>query len=65
MSDLLPKLVQCYGQDRVVDVFKGTGLEGPAKQFGFAGHLVRAVLPQAQVTRWHNDMHKLLQDLAF
>ena len=44
MPSLLPKLVEVYGQARVVDVFEGTGLAGPANTHGFGAYVVRGVL---------------------
>ena len=56
MSSLLPRLVDRYGQDRVVDVFEGTRLAEPAKHYGFGGYVVRAVLPTQQVSQWHDPI---------
>ena len=60
MSSLLPRLVDRYGQDRVVDVFEGTRLAEPAKHYGFGGYVVRAVLPTQQVSQWHDEIDRFM-----
>ena len=65
MPGLLPKLVDMYGQSRVVDVFEGTGLAGLAQQHGFGGYVVRSVLPQEQVARWHDELDRFMVRYAF
>ena len=64
MPSLLPKLVDMYGQARVVDVFEGTGLAGPAQHYGFGGCVVRTVLTTEQVSQWHDEMERFMVHYA-
>ena len=48
MSGLLPLLVQTYGGQRVVDVFKGTGMEQHKERLGIGAYVVRGALEDEQ-----------------
>ena len=64
MPGLLPKLVDVYGQARVVDVFEGTGLAEQAQHYGFGGYVVRGALSLEQVSQWHDEMNRFMERYA-
>ena len=60
MSGLLPKLVAHYGEDRVVDVFEGTGIKGHAQTLRFGLYVVRNAFSQETSNRWKIKMEQQL-----
>ena len=64
MSGLLPTLVQIYGELRVVDVFKGTGMEDHTERLGLGGFVVRGAVPHEQCAPWHKQLEDTLADIA-
>ena len=65
MSGLLPKLLGIYGPHRVVDVFRGTGMEQHAQELGLGAYVVRGVLPPEQCDQWHTTLEDSLARIAF
>ena len=64
MAGLLAKLQACYGSDRVVDVFQGTGMEPIARELNIGGYVVRNVLPSEKIATWHRDLEDSLHRIA-
>ena len=61
MAGILTKLQACYGPDRVVDVYQGTGMEPKARELNIGGYVVRGVLPPKTIADWHELLVNSLQ----
>ena len=62
MADFLKKLVACYGQERVVDVFAGTGIEPEARRLNMGCYVVRGVLTSQHQREWHQYFSNPMAD---
>ena len=64
MADFLKTLVACYGQERVVDVFAGTGIAQEARNLNMGCYVVRRVLTSEQQLEWHQDLSNAMTSIA-
>ena len=58
------RLRQAYGANRVVDVFKDTGMEEHALRLGFGAYVVRNAITEAVATNWHEALIDSLVAIA-
>ena len=63
MAGILAKLQACYGPDRVVDVFKGTGIKSKARDLNMGAYVIRNVLPPEQLAIWHQALEDSMTDI--
>ena len=64
MAGILAKLQACYGPDRVVDVFKGIGIESKARDLNMGAYVIRNVLPPEQLAIWHQALEDSMMDIT-
>ena len=64
LAGFLSNIVQVYGPGRVVDVFKDTIIEEPARRLGLGGYVVRNALSKAEAANWHLTLQDSLEHIA-
>ena len=63
-ADFLATLLDCYGQDNVVDVFANTGIEQEAKELNMGCYVVRGVLASERCADWHQCLVDSLTSIS-
>ena len=64
VSALYWNLVDRDGTERVVDVFKGTGIEASAAQLGIGAWVVRGAIDEESTLEWHKHFIDSLTRIA-
>ena len=64
MADFLKTLVACYGQERVVDAFAGTGIAQEARNLNMGCYVVRGVLTSERCDAWHGALTDPLTSIS-
>ena len=63
-ADFLATLLECYGQDNVVDVFANTGIEQEAKELKMGCYVVRGVLASERCDDWQQCLVDSLASIS-
>ena len=63
-AGFLATLLECYGQDNVVDVFANTGMEQEAKELNMGCYVVRGVLTSERCDAWHQALEDSLTSMS-